>query len=289
MVQVSVPCNLCKGDSPTLICVDNKFRICRCRHCSLVYVTPQPLFEQNQDVQFHETADAPADPAFRRDKERIFSGGLAELSERTSRKGRILDVGCGFGLFLDVARRDGWEPYGIDVSDVAISYARSTLGLANVERSDLSSAAFPDAHFNAVTLWNVLEHVPDPMTTMREVRRVLASDGTALVRVPNMLVHNALWRVRPLLRPLLNRFHKELPPYLGGISPPQHLYGFTPRTLTALLLQAGFGNVSLLPAPPHNSETALSRVANAVAKTAYTASASRAVLSPAIIALADAS
>ncbi|MCA1708051.1 MAG: class I SAM-dependent methyltransferase, partial [Actinobacteria bacterium] len=223
---VEVSCNLCGGDDAKLICVDSGYNIRRCARCSLIYVTPRPQFQVDEDVNFHDNAEAPGDPTFRTDKERVYEAGLDQLGQLNPGKGRLLDIGCGFGHFLEQARRGGWEPYGIDVSAVSVDYAGRELGLQNVQRRDLFGAEFPSGHFEAATLWNVLEHVPDPNATLSEVRRILRSDGgTVVVRVPNMLVHHLLWLARPLLTPALRAAGKGMQPYLGGISPPQHLYG----------------------------------------------------------------
>ena len=269
------------------ICTDQSFRICRCTGCSLIFVNPQPVLDPGADVHFHAGSEMASVPEFRQDKEVVYRDVLLRLSRLCPDAGRVLDVGCGFGLFLDQARASGWEPYGIDVSALAVDYARTELHLNEVVRGDLLEAGFPKGHFQAVTLWNVLEHVPDPVRTMREVHRILAPGGIAVVRVPNMVVHEVLRLARPLLAPVLARLGRKLPPYLGGISPPQHLYGFTPTTARALLLHAGFDRVDIVPAVPHGARSPIGRAAHGVGTIAYRGTGGRHVLSPALIAYAQ--
>lgn len=289
MPLLTISCNLCGGSATKLICVDESFRICRCMNCSLIFVNPQPQFNSGEDVHFHASSEVAADPDFRADKKAVYQDGLTELSRLRADKGRVLDIGCGFGLFLREAQDFGWEPFGVDVSAVSVGYARSELRLANVIRGELLALGLPGAHFRASTLWNLLEHVPDPLAMMREVRRVLTADGIALIRVPNMLVHNLLWLGRPLLRPALRLVGRRPPPYLGGISPPHHLYGFTPDTMKVLLRRAGFERVDIVPAISHHGMSTMGRIARIIGSVAYTVSGHRLVLTPAFLAYAHVS
>ena len=283
---VEIACNLCGAQDARLICMDQGYRICRCARCSLIYVTPQPVLSGATDVSFHADSEVASDAAFRQEKSAVYAQGVAELNRLQPQRGAVLDIGCGFGLFLDQARDEGWEPYGIDVSDVAVAHARTQLGLSNVHRADLAESQFSPGFFQAATLWNVLEHVPDPFETLTQVRRIVSPNGVVVVRVPNMLVHNALWRARPALRPLLRSMGSQPPPYLGGISPPHHLYGFTPRTLEAMLHRAGYPVVDIQPAVPHGARSTLGMLSAAIGRGTYRASLHRLVLSPAILAYA---
>jgi SAM-dependent methyltransferase len=136
----------------------------------------------------------------------------------TRRGGRVLDVGCGTGSHLDAARRLGWEAYGVEISPAASQIARETLGLAVVTGA-LEDAGYPDAHFDVVSLFHVLEHLPDPVGTLREVARVLRPGGLALLAVPN---HRSLAAFA---------FRSRWFPW----EVPRHLYHFSPASLAALL------------------------------------------------------
>ena len=98
--------------------------------------------------------------------------------------GKVLDIGCGRGLLLNKLRQRGWDPQGTELSEEAATYARDRLDLP-VTTETLEEAHFPDNEFDLVILWHVLEHVPDPRGTLREVGRVLKPGGTLLVAVPN--------------------------------------------------------------------------------------------------------
>ncbi len=92
----------------------------------------------------------------------------------------LLDIGCGTGDFLAAARRSGWKASGTEPGEFARALA---LGKDLDVRTD--SNVFPPASFDVITLWHVLEHVPDPDRQIREILRLLKPDGIAVIAVPN--------------------------------------------------------------------------------------------------------
>lgn len=109
-------------------------------------------------------------------------------------RGRLLDVSCGEGVFLDVARRAGLEAVGVDFSRVAVRKARcvsSQVALANAQR-----LPFADSSFDYVTNIGSLEHYFDPAEGVREMARVLRPDGVAVVLLPNTFgLFGNIWHV----------------------------------------------------------------------------------------------
>jgi SAM-dependent methyltransferase len=138
--------------------------------------------------------------------------------------GRLLDVGCGSGDWLLSMQGLGWRVQGVDFDARAVQEARSRgleIGLGSLEEQ-----AYPDAAFDAVTLNHVVEHLPDALATLRECRRLLRPGGTLVLYTPNgasfgHAVFRAHWR---------------------GLEPPRHLQLFGPRSLGALLHDAGFAD-----------------------------------------------
>jgi SAM-dependent methyltransferase len=131
---------------------------------------------------------------------------------------RILDIGCGRGTLVRMARDAGYEAYGIERP------SPEEHPVQNVFYKDLAECGFPDGHFQLVTIWHVLEHLRDPLTTLAEIRRILAPGGWLSVAVPNFggvqaQASGALW------------FHLDLP---------RHLWHFRRRSLEALLAKSGF-------------------------------------------------
>lgn len=157
--------------------------------------------------------------------------------------GRLLDVGCGNGLFLEAASARGWEVAGVELSAAAAAAARERVG-PRVTLGTLEEAEFQENTFDVVTLWEVIEHVSHPVRLLSEVRRVLRPGGMVLLSTPN--AHSIFHRVA----------HWSYILTLGSWTFParriyfsSHRSYFTKQTLSAALLKAGFDTVRFLPPP----------------------------------------
>jgi len=158
--------------------------------------------------------------------------------QRLSPPGRLLDVGCGYGLFLERARQNGWHGTGVELSSPEWRYATEHLHL-DVLNQSLSDARFADNSFDVVTLWEVIELLLEPEKVLREILRILKPGGWLMLRTNNMRFHVPALRAggHPLLRPL------RLSP---GVL---HDFGYTPESLAQGLRKERFGNIRSFPSP----------------------------------------
>jgi len=143
--------------------------------------------------------------------------------------GRVLDVGCGSGEWLGMMRDLGWQVEGIDFDEKAVNVARQT-GL-NVRCGALEGQNFPAASFDAVTLNHVIEHVPDPVGTLKECARILKPGGKLVLATPNTA----------------SLSHRVFKSDWRGLEPPRHLHIFSPTAIRGALAHAGFRNVTIHP------------------------------------------
>ena len=226
-----INCPICEKDEAEELFEKATLSVVVCRRCRLRYVNPR-VNRQTLEAGYVETYYPP-------DKvERIRTDSmewlqmaerLAELEERHQEKGRLLDVGCGIGTFLRLAREHGWDSQGLDPSKSGSAFARETYQL-DVKRGDVFEAGFPSAHFDAITLYHVLEHVSELNPFLSELRRVLKPrTGTLVIEVPNG-------------ESLQSRLQKAEWPY---VHPHDHLYYFSARSLPKLLQKHGFRDVRL--------------------------------------------
>jgi hypothetical protein len=151
----------------------------RCRQCRLVYCDPRPAGDTVEEV--YGTVDDYFTIAI--DQQRLNSyRQLAErlAAHRHGSKGLLLDVGCGRGEFVHAARQVGWKAYGIDPNRHFVEFARQRFELATVRAADLDDPSLPRGSFDAVTLNGVLEHIPDPVATVRKAAELLARGGVLL-------------------------------------------------------------------------------------------------------------
>ena len=160
----------------------------------------------------------------------IFSriGFLKEIAGSSVRwiegkeKGRLLDVGCGDGSFLNRMKQLGWDVMGVEPDEKAVSVAREKFGL-EVFHGSLEEAKFSDMHFDAITMNHVIEHVPNPIELLKECLRVLKPGGKMMVATPNIksLGHHIFgqdWR---------------------GLEVPRHITLFSPQALRSCSERVG--------------------------------------------------
>jgi len=155
-------------------------------------------------------------------------------SRNGSGRRRLLDVGCGFGGFVAAMRERGWDAEGVDLSPAVVA-AAANRGLP-VRLGTLEGLQVECGGYDAVTMFYVLEHLPDPLAALETAWRLLSGGGTILVRVPH---------TTPIVRLLA-------PVGLGGAlyDPPFHLFDFSPVVLQRLLRRAGFVDIRTFPGKP---------------------------------------
>ncbi|HYL06083.1 MAG TPA: class I SAM-dependent methyltransferase [Thermoanaerobaculia bacterium] len=137
--------------------------------------------------------------------------------------GRVLDVGSGFGFFLEALERAGYEPHGLEISPHAVAAARQRTRAAIATGGAEDPFPFPDAHFAAITLLDVIEHLPSYPDTLASCHRTLAPGGKLIVITLN---------AGSLARPILGRrwsFHLD----------PTHVHMFSADRLRQALTGAG--------------------------------------------------
>jgi SAM-dependent methyltransferase len=205
--------------------IPGKFTISKCGRCALVMQNPMPGRDiiKGYYTEEYEPHLAAEDSASIESKADSQEPRRALVEKYVSGPGRILDVGSGGGAFLYCMKRAGWEAAGCEPIGRMAEFQRKKLGL-DVRTGDLLSAGFPGGHFDAVTLWAVFEHLPDPLETLTEVRRVLKPGGACILSMPNFdSLERMIFRARWF-----------------SIYAPHHLFHFTPRTVSKFADAASF-------------------------------------------------
>ena len=279
------PCDLCAGADLRLVAVESNHRIWKCRTCGLCQVRPLPAQTRNENRSYWQVGMD--DPAVRRERlgsQSVFGHGLDRLEQATGssvRGKRVLDVGCGMGAFLELAKGRGAIPYGIDLSPEAAEFTRRTCGIDTASAGEFEQLDYPDGFFHVVTGWNVLEHVHSPRRWLEQAHRLLADDGVLLVKVPNVNFSAVASKLAPALRKL----RLPMTGYLAS-RPPLHLYGFTPATLRRMLVAGGFDVLSVERAPIRESRGLKGKIIVAMAQLMSCMAGSTMAYHPVIMALA---
>ena len=205
------------------------FPTCRCRECGLIYLNPRPV--PAEIGQYYPEEYAPYQIAIedepnkwqRLNRRYALYKRIKVIQSRTASPGRVLDVGCATGTFLAALRQVGWQVKGVEFSLYAADYARQRFGI-DVVTGELEQANFPDKHFDLVTFWDVLEHVPDPKSSLIEAARITKGGGQLLLVLPNPDSFEAGWFGQ----------------YWAGWDTPRHLHIFTKDVIKQFLEKTGW-------------------------------------------------
>jgi SAM-dependent methyltransferase len=202
------------------------FSYLKCQECGLVFLSPRPeekeipqFYEQDyygEGLQkFHSWLEAP----------RLFFAWnrMRRVKKFFPRPGKALDIGCGQGTFLQLLKEQGWECHGTELTTDSASRA-SRMGIP-VSVGEIDEDRFPAHSFDLITLWHVLEHLPEPLKTLKTLTRLLKKGGILAISTPNI---------------------DSLQAEIGGgqwfhLDPPRHLYLFSPQTLELMMRPLGFG------------------------------------------------
>ncbi len=220
-------CILCELSPDRQIYQNGSWQYYQCGQCGLVWLHPRP--SEDEVLNSYDTY-LPVKPG-EIDSWQNMIAPVVDVSanvvlENTKTDGtRLLDIGCGHGFFLKRMAQLGWQAEGIEVSKPGRDYARQELGLC-IHPKPLEAMAFPPNHFDAVTLFYVIEHVHDPALVLKEVNRILKPNGMLLLRWPHSTP------VVKVLGPLAKKFDIYHTPF--------HLYDFNPTAMRKLVAQAGF-------------------------------------------------
>jgi len=219
-------CILCGGLRWRSVLCEGPWAYLRCRRCGLVFLHPQPTSEfLHQHYQDYLPDDQEGVESWRRLMIEVWNRSGRLIQQLFPIPGRLLDVGCGYGFFLERMALCGWQVKGIEISAKARRYAREVLRLEVSEKA-LPRPDWRDGSFDVVTLFYVIEHLADPLSTLRETHRLLRPGGLLLLRWPH---------TTPLARML-----KPWADHLKLYQAPSHLFDFSPATLGMMLRRSGF-------------------------------------------------
>jgi 2-polyprenyl-3-methyl-5-hydroxy-6-metoxy-1,4-benzoquinol methylase len=230
-----VKCNLCESDDYKILFPSGSAQInqiVECNSCGLMYSNPRIQEEdclaiKNYDPNWILTHLDEAGLKQRIEKEKLQVKDYQEtkdfINQNYPQKGKLVEVGSGFGFLLDFFKQDGWNVIGIDPNKGLCQYARSQLKLEAFSTT-LEEAGLKDNSVDVFLMMHVIEHLPEPLTTFKYIHQLLKSGGLFVLETP---------RYDTLVFKLLGKRERSL-------SCNGHIYFFTTKTLEEMAKKAGF-------------------------------------------------
>lgn len=211
------------------------FTLKQCANCGFVFTSPRPedkklseYYQSDKYLSHHSRGLSPLQLVYQflrgkniRSKYRLVS--------QYSEKGSILDIGCGTGELLAYFKKLGWNATGIEPDASARKFASEQWALPVHDENQIFK--IEDLTFDIITMWHVLEHVPDPNQRIREIFRMLKSGGQFLAAVPNYLSWDAV----------------HYGPYWAAWDVPRHLFHYSESNMIQLAEKHGFKYIKSVP------------------------------------------
>jgi 2-polyprenyl-3-methyl-5-hydroxy-6-metoxy-1,4-benzoquinol methylase len=230
-------CPVCKGHSFTdfLVCTDffvsgEKFKITACTGCNFKITQDVPdeasadaYYQSEEYISHSDTSKGLINKAYHVARNYMLTQKRKTVIRHTRKKtGTLLDLGAGTGYFAAHMKNYGWKVTGTEKSSEARTFASKEQDIDLIPAEDLFT--LESHHFDAVTLWHVLEHFYHPEKYIREIKRVLAPEGILVIALPNHSSYDA----------------KHYKQYWAAWDVPRHLWHFTPAHVKQLFEKYGF-------------------------------------------------
>ncbi|MFH1045788.1 MAG: class I SAM-dependent methyltransferase [Candidatus Omnitrophota bacterium] len=223
-------CNACNSNNSRLIFKKNGQVLLKCAACGLVFREVMPTESQlsalytealfKDEARLHYYIEDQLTNA-------LNARANSLLVRQHKKEGRILDVGSAFGSFLETMERQGWDVWGNELSRFAAEYTQGRV-LGRVTQGDFLAADLPRDYFDAVTMWDFIEHVPNPFANLAKANELLKKGGLLFISTGD---------IGSMLARILGEHWKLL-------KPDQHLFYFGYPSIQRLLERAGFSVVA---------------------------------------------
>jgi 2-polyprenyl-3-methyl-5-hydroxy-6-metoxy-1,4-benzoquinol methylase len=235
--EIVLACSICRSDR--IQTIDSDFNFCRCESCGFVFDSPRPSFAE---ISAFYSQAGKYDVWLNEERARglLWKRRLKKVI-RTGANGGLLDIGTGYGQFLHHARSHFTDVSGTEISKTAVVLAKQKYGLSLLP-GEVEALGLPSQSFDTITLFHVLEHVPDPGKLVSLCHDLLRAQGILVIAVPNDVV---AWtsKIKKIGKKLGLSAFQKFSPQLGisraGASREIHLSHFTPTVLRRLVETSG--------------------------------------------------
>ena len=216
-----------------------RLSVLKCPSCSLVFLESRAASGELDREEAVYWDDGDQKKIYLEDKIQDlfaveFKSRLKTLEQYAPNRGKLLDVGCGVGHFLAIAEKRGWKTQGLDISQAASRAAHEAYGL-DVQVGTLENSNLLPPHFDAITLWDVIEHIRRPVENVRAANHLLRKGGIIVMKTPN---ESGLFKQFVLA--LYKMFGNRTAFLLKYVYYVPHYFSYSKQSMSFLLNSSGF-------------------------------------------------
>lgn len=199
------------------------FHICECLNCGLLYTMPRPSkdkigeYYKSEEYYSHQENKKGFIPRIYEQVKKVNLKHKYKLATQGKQVGKMLDIGCGVGDFLHTTESYGWQCIGVEPSEDAKAIARQRTTANILSSEELEN--LPDASFDVITMWHVLEHVDDLKWQVAQLQRLIKPEGRIVIALPNYKSYDG-------------QYYKE---QWAAYDVPRHLSHFNRSTIAKIL------------------------------------------------------
>ena len=236
-------CIVCEGSENKVVFQEFGIDILKCTTCGHVFSSYDA--SQNYDGYFGaERVDSENQFWFNEAHERMYEDFCHRFVGGKS--GKLLDVGCGLGYFVKrVSDFSSWQVFGCEISKQAVDFAKTKLGLPNIFCGRVEDSKFSQKSFDIITLWDVIEHIPNPDPLLSHLSLLLKDDGMLFLHTPNVTVQLPKAKMKKYLNGMREGIH-----YLEA---KDHINIYSENTIQRILHRSGYNNVKFIHLNPIQS------------------------------------
>ncbi len=235
-------CIICRNSNNKIVFKEHKIDILKCQNCGHVFSSYQP--DQDYDGYFGNQINKKEQFYWNEAHRKLYSDFCNKFI--VNKSGRLLDIGCGLGYFVKkISSFKNWETFGYEVSKAAVEFATTKLKLDNIFCGKVEESNFPKNYFDIVTLWDVIEHIPDPNPLLSYTHSILKDNGIIFIHTPNVQIQLPKAKIKKIINGMNPRVH-----YLEA---KDHINIYSMNSIEKLLYHNGFNDINFIHMHPIQS------------------------------------
>ncbi len=218
-----IQCIFCNGNSNQIVIEENGYKGRKCPKCGLIFISPRPTFTEILNLYAHDQAQISAESHISKFfSKRLYAKHNLQIIKKYIKNGSMLEIGAGAGYFLDEARKEGFEVYGIELNNIQADFIRRKLRI-HCEESPLDISLFDVKKFDIIYHCDIVSHFYDPISEFQKINNKLKKNGIVVFETGN-----------------LGDVKEEYYKFVTNFQYPDHLFFFSENNLKKLLGVTGF-------------------------------------------------